>query len=176
LLFCIALLFTSHAIAEQADNLSRNNFAHQSEFETYAGVNVRYFGNSGEESQKIQEYVNDANAVFWVVTEYDPTDLCKSQDIDILDITLEEINDRSRMRWVSWYSISHKVYGLYRPTYTYRERSELFISHDVTISERQRAYLVAHELSHYWQDMMCYEQSEEDADTFGRLFMQMIKD
>jgi len=170
----LSLAILSYALADAPKEMS--SFTQVLEFETYAGINVRYFGNSGAESRKIQEYTDAANDVFWSSTDYDPTALCKSQDIDILDITIEEINDRSRMRWVSWYSISHRVYGLYRPTYTYRERSEIFISHDVTISERQRAYLVAHELSHYWQDMMCYEQSEEDADTFGRLFMKTIED
>ena len=170
----LSLVILSHALADAP--IQEPNFTHQSEFETYAGIHVRYFGNSSEESRKIQDYIDHANNVFWPFTEYDPSELCKSQDVDILDVTLEEINDRSRFRWVSWHIFSHKVYGLYRPTYTYRERAEIFISHDVTISEKQRAYLIAHELSHYWQDMLCQDQSEDDADTFGRWFMHLSDD
>ncbi len=166
------------AVADEAPppaSVRWNDISYTARVKRESGPDIRYFGRSKAEFLRIEAWLLDVEDLYWGFTGRSPAEVCKQTDIDLLDISLAKINDKQRMRWVSWYSIEHKVYGLYRPTYTYRERAEVFISYDPSISEAQRAYLVGHEMSHYWQDMLCLEQSEEEADLFGRHFMHLAR-
>jgi len=137
---------------------------------------IRYHGRSEQSGNTTLSTVNSAITYFLQYLDMlniGYREQCIDLDLDIYEITNEELNNRSLMNFLSWHKWNNNdIYGIYDSVNSRRGVGSIFFSGTIQ-NENVKLGIIAHEVSHFIQEVYCIDRNQE---SMSRDFERFYRD
>ncbi|MDP6934209.1 MAG: hypothetical protein QGG40_14890 [Myxococcota bacterium] len=139
-------------------------------------VTVRYFGRSARSGLRTLGTIQSAFYHFFLYLDQQGIEhdqRCLDLELNVYELTDEELNNRALMSFLSWDRWGNRgIHGVYDSVNSREGQGGIFFSGSMASAEEQ-AVLVAHEASHFLQELYCISGSLESMTRdFERFFRE----
>ena len=170
--FCLKFILLTIIMINDALSYSNQNYDTLVRYENinnieefeYGGMRIRVYSNSQYSAQrakrKISNIIDNLNAFY---SNRNMNRCNYYRPLEIFIISLDTLNNHQIMSFLNWGQWSNRIRGVYTSSTSGDENASIFVSNDSFINTT-----LSHELSHYWQDIYCLPQNEQESRSFEK--------
>ena len=101
---------------------------------------------------------------------YKDAEQCRPLELNVYEMPDSILNNRAAMSFLNWSLWNNSdIYGTYDSAASPGGTASIFVSRDFGESKLEET--IAHEMSHFWQDMHCLAVEEKDAKRFEKYYI-----
>jgi len=167
-IFILISLTFSSANASDYSSLFQSHTFHINKSYRINNIDINFHGRSTSDFDTTQLVIQRVILLFGEY--YSGAKQCRPLELNVYEMPDSILNNRESMSFLNWSLWNNSnIYGTYDSRASPGGTAAIFVSRDV--GEAKLEETIAHEMSHFWQDMHCLPIAEEDAKRFERYYI-----